>query len=60
MNFKLEHDKQKDEWPLFLTPDLRQKLIEAKLARVSAWLKIQDQVKDEINHICHGPHCECH
>ena len=61
MNIKLEHDKHsRDEWPLFLTPDLRQKLLEAKIARVSAMMRNQDQAREQFKDACNGPHCECH
>ena len=62
MNIKLEHDKHidHDNWPMFLTADLREKLIQAKIARVSAMIKRQDRVENEIKDLCSGPHCECH
>lgn len=61
MNFKTEHTKHdREEWPMFLTPDLRQKLIEAKAARVLAMIKHRDQLHTDIKDKCHGPHCECH
>jgi hypothetical protein len=43
------------EWPLVLTPELRQQLIQEKFRRVREFVKLRDQPM----HTCHETHCEC-
>ena len=61
MNFKTEHNKHvgHDDWPLILTPELRAKLIQAKIARVQATLENRDRrVAHKEN--CNEADCACH
>ena len=62
MNVKLEHKSHLDheyDWPLFLTPELRAKLIEAKTARVLASIKQRERINAKHLESCRGTHCEC-
>lgn len=63
MNVKLEHKSHLDheyDWPLFLTQELRQQLIEAKIARVLATLDSRKKVKSVHVPNCNQTNCECH
>jgi hypothetical protein len=42
------------DWPLVLTPEMRQQLIQEKLRRVREFVKLRDQPK----HTYHATHCE--
>jgi len=61
MNVNPEHNKHTshDDWPTFLTPELRKKLIQAKIARVQATLESRDQ-QPMHKAACYEPNCACH
>jgi hypothetical protein len=49
------HQDHITEWPLVLTPDLKQRLIQEKAERVRTFIKLRDRP----THTCHATHCEC-
>ncbi len=61
MNVRPEHNKQTshDDWPTFLTPELRAKLIQAKAARVQAMIESRDR-QQKHTPTCYEPNCACH
>lgn len=61
MNFKTEHTKQvgHEDWPTTLTPELRAKLIQAKIARVQAMIESRDRQPKHTS-TCYEPNCACH
>lgn len=57
MKIKLEHRDQQD-WPMFLTSEQRDQLIQAKTNRVL--VEIQRRKQTESSHVnCKHTHCEC-
>lgn len=63
MNINPEHCSNNEtdvEWPMFLTQELRQQLIEAKIARVLATLDSRKKVKSVHVPNCNQTNCECH
>jgi hypothetical protein len=48
------HHEHITDWPLELTPDMTQRLIQEKTERVRALIKLRDQSK----HTYHATHCE--
>ena len=60
MNMKPEHNKpaSREDWPLVLTPELRARLIQAKIDRVQAMLDSRDRQKK--HNTCYEPNCACH
>jgi hypothetical protein len=54
-----EHDRhqpiQTQDWPLVLTPELRQQLIQEKIRRVREFVRHRDQPV----HTCNETSCEC-
>jgi len=61
MNIKPEHNKpvSREDWPTFLTPELRAKLIQAKIARVQAMIESRDH-NPRHTLSCYEPNCACH
>ena len=61
MSIKTEHNKHvgHEDWPTVLTPDLRAKLIQAKIARVQAMLDSRDRQQEHTS-TCYEPNCACH
>jgi hypothetical protein len=56
------HDQQhhgspisNQDWPLVLTPELRQQLIQEKVRRVREFVRLRDQP----THTCRETSCEC-
>lgn len=49
------HQDHITEWPLVLTPDLKQRLIQQKAERVQAFIKL----RDISTHNCHEANCQC-
>lgn len=63
MNNQLEHNtkpEHDDDWPMFLTPELKNQLIQAKTARVLATLNGRDRSTIIHSTTCNAIHCECH
>lgn len=61
MNFNLEYDKNNgyEDWPLFLTPELRERLIQAKIARIQNAFENRDR-QSKHKETCNETNCECH
>ena len=61
MNIKTEHAKHAshDDWPTTLTPELRAKLIQAKIARVQAMIESRNRQQKHTS-TCYEPNCACH
>ena len=49
------HHEHTTDWPLVLTPELRQRLIQEKAERVQALIKIRDHSTRK----CHETYCQC-
>jgi hypothetical protein len=47
--------KHTTDWPLVLTPDMKQRLIQEKAERVRVFVKLRDHP----THNCHETDCEC-
>jgi hypothetical protein len=43
------------DWPVELTPDLKQRLIQEKTERVQAFIKLRDHPTGD----CYETHCQC-
>lgn len=49
------HSTETPEWPMVLTPELRQQLLQEKINRVLAVVKRRDRS----THVCYETDCKC-